>query len=150
MNSFWRRLVGFSPIKVYGEQYMDRFRIVNLPDWLGGYGIRIHHIYRSDSGRDLHDHPFDFISIIIAGPGYTEYTKAGARFYPQFSIIRRRAEDLHRLELTAPVWTVVLRGPRRKRWGFATEDGWVDAEEWIARENEKIGFKGFTYVRSDD
>lgn len=34
------------------------------------------------------------------------------------------AEDLHRLETSRPLWTIVLTGPKRRRWGFQTAAGW--------------------------
>lgn len=149
MRDLIRRVFRYSPIYVNGDLYMERYRFLNLPHWLGGYGIRVHKILLSDSGRDLHDHPFDFVSIIVCGVGYTEYTEMGVRFYPQFSVIRRRAEDLHRLELSSPVWTLVFRGPRRRVWGFQTPNGWVEASKWMKYENEKLGFEAFRYVDSE-
>jgi hypothetical protein len=50
-----------------GEAYLVR-RAINTP--LGG--IKLHHILRSDEDRDCHDHPWSFLSIILAG-GYFEH-----------------------------------------------------------------------------
>jgi hypothetical protein len=38
-----------------------------------------------------------------------------------------RLDECHRVtELHAPVvWTLVLRGPRRRRWGFYLPAGWM-------------------------
>lgn len=135
---------------MYGVHYMDRYRFLNMPAWLGGWGIRIHHIVSSDLDRELHDHPFDFVSLIICGPGYFEELVDGSvTFYPQFSIVRRRAEDLHRLELTGPVWTIVFRGPRKRRWGFMTTDGWKEAETYMAEKNHEMGYAALTYVKPE-
>lgn len=35
-------------------------------------GVKLHHILRSDDDRDLHDHPWSFLSIILWG-GYWEH-----------------------------------------------------------------------------
>jgi hypothetical protein len=94
------------------------------------FTIRLHHILRSDNAVSFHDHPWDFTSFLLSG-GYTEVTPTGTRWWPRFSVIRRRAEDLHRLVLTRPVWTLVLTGPRRREWGFEIDGQWVhwqDAE----------------------
>lgn len=135
------RLLGRSDIFLYGTPYMRRYRFFNAPRWLGGWGIRVHHILRSDLDRDLHDHPFSFWSFIVAGPGYVETTVDRVTFWPRFSLVRRRAEDLHRLHLVAPVWTIVIRGPVRRAWGFRRElpNGayeWVHWKEFIKSKGE--------------
>lgn len=40
-------------------------------------------------------------------------------------MIARKAEQLHRLVLEAPVWTYVVCGRVRRTWGYQTERGWV-------------------------
>jgi hypothetical protein len=106
-----------------GEQYMERFFLLGgarTPGW----SARFHHILGSDS-RDLHDHPWDFISVILAG-SYTETTASGDETYGPGSVLTRKAEHLHRLTLQHPVWTFVLTGPARRDWGFQTARGWVN------------------------
>src|SRR5258708_6676388 len=60
--------------------------------------IRFHHILASDPGTDLHDHPWDFVSVMLAGD-YTEITPAGTVRYEAPCVIMRKAEQLHRLVL---------------------------------------------------
>jgi hypothetical protein len=96
--------------------------------------LRLHHILRSDDDRHLHDHPFDFTSFLLTA-AYTEIIGhvAGAgvlggtveKIWPRFSIVRKHAEDPHRLILHRPVWTFVVSGPKRRRWGFYTPKGWI-------------------------
>ncbi len=102
--------------------------------------LRIHHILRSDDDTHLHDHPFDFTSFLLSG-GYIEETahpeicdRKYARIphvWPRFSIVRKRAEEAHRLVLTRPVWTFVVSGPKRRSWGFHTERGWVNHRDYL-------------------
>ncbi len=126
------------PFRLYRHDigdYMHRW-LLTLP---GGKMLRLHHILRSDAGRDFHDHPFDFTSFLLTG-GYFEYKPiteypSGKKhkfrlWWPRFSIVRKQAEDLHSLELTKPVWTLVLTGPRRRVWGFQTPTGWVPWTEY--------------------
>lgn len=90
--------------------------------------LRPHHILRSDDRAHFHDHPMDFTSFILKG-GYIEHRPGcePVRHEPG-SIVRRRAEDLHALELLErDAWTFVVAGPIRREWGFQTEDGWVVA-----------------------
>jgi hypothetical protein len=102
--------------------------------------LRLHHILRGDSDRDFHDHPMDFTSLVISG-GYVEHTpdREPRKFLPG-DVNRKRAEDLHRLELIGDdAWTVVVAGPFRRDWGFQTDDGWVAAGEYDAYKLAKYG-----------
>jgi hypothetical protein len=138
--------------------YMKRW-ILRLPF---GFTIRLHQILRSDGDRHLHDHPFDFTSLLLTG-GYTEITpcdecnpelsdcstphpnQCTACFgterqvtkFPRFSINRKRAEAVHALLLHRPVLTLVFAGPKRRDWGFQTEEGWVHNEHYSARWPER-------------
>lgn len=101
-------------------EYMRRYHLEFTRD----RAIRFHHILTSDPGTDMHDHPWDFVSVMLAG-AYTEVTPDGAVRYEAPCVITRQAEHLHRLVLDAPAWTYVVCGPVRRRWGFATPGGWV-------------------------
>jgi len=108
-------------IMLDGEVYMRRWRFGNP----NGFGIRLHQILKSDPGRIHHDHPFDFVSVILRG-GYIEHTPQGVGRYEAGSVLVRPAESLHRLELIEPTWTLVFRGPYRRQWGFAKWEHWQD------------------------
>ncbi len=139
-STFWNRLLGRSDIIFGGATYMRRWRLIHTK-W---FGVRLHHIMRSDSDRELHDHPFTFLSIILRG-GYTETTVDGREVW-YGSVLLRGAEVLHRLALKMDVersgifdhnlvehstWTLVFRGPIRRRWGFLDVNGmWIDAMEF--------------------
>lgn len=154
-----------SEIWIDGQLYMIRYRF--LPEsWPG---LRVHKILRSDGGRDLHDHPFTFISFILKG-GYYEYRDDGSKtWYGPGSVVYRKAETLHRLELPQkfetlklagvdgysftsfvptgeeqPAWTFVLRGPYRRTWGFQVGDNWINYQDY--RNNEQFTKEG-TYVK---
>ncbi len=125
----WKRFRYVIPLD--GQNYLVRYRLISTP-WRGYY---LHHILRSDKDRYLHDHPWDFTSLILFR-GYVEYSPGSdppahgifkARWLGMGSIVRHKAEDLHRLELpNGPVWTLVTCGPRVRKWGFLTEFGWID------------------------
>jgi len=73
--------------------------------------FRLHHILRSDEARALHDHPWDFTSILLTG-GYDEILPRadGSEYcvhHPRWSVVRHAAEDQHRLIVHRPVWTLV-------------------------------------------
>lgn len=102
--------------------------------------IRLHHILRGDHDRHFHDHPMDFVSLILRG-GYIEHRPEGreSRRCTPGMIVIRRAEDLHRLSLLGTdAWTIVLTGPLRRPWGFLTEDGWIVAGAYDKWKRERL------------
>lgn len=94
-----------------------------------GVAVRVHHILRSDDGRAFHDHPWPYLTIVLAG-GYTEvrphYNDSGIYvcdvrcWHGPGSVLYRPADSWHRLELPggATAWTVFFTGPKRQTWGF--------------------------------
>lgn len=108
------------------------------------FGIKLHHILRSDEDRDLHDHPWSFLSLILWG-GYWEHRAfieshnckydirlAGKpvtirRWHGPGSVLWRPAPSPHRLELLLgrSAWTLVFTGPKKREWGFRTVCGWI-------------------------
>lgn len=99
------------------------------------FSVRFHHLLADDE-RDLHDHPWDFASLILVG-AYRETTPEGVHEYEAPTLIRHRAEDLHRLELLSPdAWTLVTTGPIRRHWGFLTPEGWLPWETYGEQRTE--------------
>jgi len=101
-------------------EYMRRYHLEFSRDRC----IRFHHILTSDPEIDLHDHPWDFASVMLAG-SYVEITPDGPVTYEAPCVITRTARQLHRLVLAEPVWTYVICGKVQRKWGFATDHGWV-------------------------
>jgi hypothetical protein len=122
-----KHILGRSDIYSGGVLYMRRWRVG--PKWF--LGLRLHHIVRSDADPELHDHPFSFATLILRG-GYTEQLADGTRTrHGPGSVLFRSAEVLHRLDLDKPAWTVVLRGPIRRSWGFMTRIGWMPWQRFV-------------------
>lgn len=127
-------------------------------EWWSGSkvsAVRLHCIHREDQDRHMHDHPFDLRVWVLAG-GYDEvlpidsngqiswaptYTSEGGQ--PHAPVVRLRrspswrsrglsAEQAHRIPCLhgSTSWSLVLAGPRRRLWGFHTEDGWVSFKEY--------------------
>lgn len=107
--------------------------------------IRVHKILRSDSGRDFHNHPWNFISVILDG-SYTEvcpmyngdiYLGTSMRRYETGDILFRKSNDFHRLLLKKPVWTLFITTRKERVWGFKagkTNSQFIPAYEY----NEKV------------
>lgn len=102
--------------------YMRRYYLRRVYE---SWSCQLHHIVGDDPFDDLHDHPWDFVSVLLSG-GYRDISRRGAVEHHAPCIIPRRAEDPHRLELLGgPVWSLVSTGPVRRRWGYHTSAGWV-------------------------
>lgn len=120
--------------------YMDRFWF--LPE-LFGERARLHRTMRSDRGRDLHDHPWHFVSIILEG-GYTEEIEIQSgpnplhetRRYRAGDILFRHAEHRHRLEVedASECWSLVFTSSHVREWGFWTAHGFIPWREYPALE----------------
>lgn len=107
--------------------------------------IRIHNILRSDSDRHFHDHPFNFMSLILRG-GYVEHRphREPRACWPG-DLVFHRAEDLHYLKIPPHIesgnggtWTLVFAGNERRPWGFHTEDGWIPAGAYDEYLSERL------------
>jgi hypothetical protein len=97
------------------DEYGNRFPKTWMP-----FSIRIHHIKRPDDGRDLHDHPFDYRTIILKG-WYDECDIFGrSNIRSAGETVSARAQTFHRISAmpAAGVWTLFIMGPRINSWGF--------------------------------
>jgi len=138
-----------SLVVVRRETYLWRLNVIETPL----FSVKIHKICSPDGDKEMHDHPWSFISIVLLGAYYEERPArdaGGSRKKPsmvgchysldrvgvpmiQVRLIRwlnfGRAEQLHRISSLLPrspgrpVWTLVLCGPRRREWGFVGSNG---------------------------
>jgi hypothetical protein len=122
-----------------GSLYMRRW-VAEIPP-LGG--IRLHWILKEDVGRDFHDHPFDFASLVLRG-WYDEHADFGPDRPWRLrrtagTLAFRSAEHEHWISQVAPegCWTLVLSGRHRRTWGFLTAGGWVDHVTYLRENNLK-------------
>ena len=98
---------------------IDGRRVLVPRSWLP-FSIRIHHIKRADEGDALHDHPFNYRTIILRG-GYVEEDVFGfLRFMSPGSTAAAHAQTFHRIAAVPRegVWTLFIMGPKANRWGF--------------------------------
>lgn len=138
-NPFWR-----NPDRVIGSKnnpYLLRWHVIPRNQW---FNIYLHKFIRDDDDRAFHDHPWWFVSLMLAGR-YIEYfekivlnlpiiKKSVRRFG---SIVIRSATHKHRIELfkldngsPIPCWTLVVSGPRIRDWGFWCPKGFVHWKEF--------------------
>lgn len=76
-----------------------------------------HRFCRSDPSVP-HDHPWHFASLVVRG-SYREIGERHTLVRRPGSLAFRRASARHRVELLGtPVTTIIITGPRCRRWGF--------------------------------
>lgn len=136
-----------------GLLYLVRWRIVQTP-W---FAVYLHDIFEPDEGRDPHDHPWTFWSLVLRG-GYEEtiwdrpnsiywdenvvrplypgelyereVTPYRRRWLP-FSLHRMDRGQAHRIDTIRPgTKTLVFTGRRAGGWGFYTPEGFVRWQDY--------------------
>ena len=123
-------------IRLDGELYLTRLNLIKTP-W---FSIKLHWIHRPDPDRDLHDHPWWFISLVLRG-GYMELeSKDPARKRGEPRLVKRwnfkNKTTAHRIAEVKPnTLTLILSGPKdtAKEWGF------YDAETMQFTHNKVYG-----------
>lgn len=111
--------------------YMRRFWLLRL----GPLQIRLHHILAEDPGRDHHDHPWPFRSVILRGWYLEQRVRSETPSIHLVKHVRREAGDtyhmprgeFHRIVQVADggAWTLFITWGARRGWGFKRADGSV-------------------------
>lgn len=128
-----------------GSVYIRRYKLIRCSRG----NLFLHHIRRGDMDRCLHDHPWDFWTLILWA-GYWEQMADGTHWRRPGLILRRSAKTAHRIEVDRPAWSLVWTGPRMRLWGFWTAFGWKVFRpdqhspicETIAYEGDTMNFTG--------
>ena len=128
------------------EDYIERYYLLfserqSKIRWFP-FNILLHHICKSDPS-DLHDHPWNSLSIILKG-GYWEHTPYGRFWRGRWSVIPRKSIDQHRLEIdkekaNGETWSLFIVGIRVRDWGFILPDGkWVQWEKYLDLQRSEL------------
>jgi hypothetical protein len=119
-----------------GVVHFRRWRLIETR-W---FALYVHCIARSDEDKDAHDHPWNFLSLVLRGGYFEDLWRAGKyrhRCNWPGTLVIRKTTDFHKLRLmNGPAWTLVFRGPlTHELWGYKTEEGWVDHIKYRERKN---------------
>lgn len=128
MHRLLERFVKFLNRKTIGDPahpLLIRYYLLSTP-W---FVVNIHKLLRSDEDRYLHDHPWDFWTLLLSGQYFEHLPGGTVRCLNAGDWLYRKAEHRHRVELNEPCWTLVLRRRTRREWGF-----------WINGPGEPDGF----------
>lgn len=125
------------------EPYLTRYYLFIKDRKKFPFNVMLHKIHRSDSDPELHDHPWNFFTIILNG-GYWEWTpiynSVGEYISDKKtwkgpgSIIFHKSTDYHRLELPDNTTTTTLffMGSQLREWGFLLKSNiWQHWKEYL-------------------
>lgn len=109
-----------------------------------GIAARVHHILRSDEGREPHDHPWPYLTIILKG-GYFEQRFAedgvmlSMKWHGPGSVLFRPADSWHMLKIPegSTAWTLFVTGRYKQTWGFLTRSGKELYYSYLKRKHER-------------
>lgn len=98
------------------------------PSFIGN--LYIHRYGRADP-EDLHDHPWDNVSLVVAG-SYVEQLEDGSRrMLVEGDIVVRNAEEKHSIIDVVPgTITLFATLPKTRDWGFWQDGKFVPAHEY--------------------
>lgn len=103
------------------------------------FTIYIHGIYHKDEDTHLHNHPWNFINMILKG-SYTEQTVNGTILQKPFRINKRKGSDYHKIlnVHTNVVYTLFIIGSKRMEWGYLVNGKHVEHSQYrqLKRENK--------------
>lgn len=127
-----------------GSLYMERWSLFEMR-WLSA---RLHHITTHDYDRALHDHPWNFASIVLRG-GYVENRpetvepcfegdaeRCSQTYRMAGSIAFRRATDRHAItSVLRNTYSLFIYGRALQWWGFYTPSGKVYFRDYASVHN---------------
>lgn len=106
-----------------------------------GCKIMLHHFLPNGDDPEPHDHPFDFVTLVLAGAYVDERTDPGGGLHFEMmergKVRFRRAEHMHRtLVRSDGCWTIIVTGPKRREWGFAWRGVWMPMQKYLDERGE--------------
>ncbi|MPQ68299.1 MULTISPECIES: hypothetical protein [unclassified Pseudomonas] len=131
--------------------YMGRWWLFNPYDrkthkpkiWSLPWSFRIHHIMQPDTGRALHDHPWNARTIILRG-WYIEERLSPGNHTQLSEHVRRSGNtshlnhgEFHRIEEVSPggVFTLFITSRRKGGWGFLVNSVKVSLHKYLGEKS---------------
>ncbi|MBD2857896.1 hypothetical protein IB286_02675 [Spongiibacter sp. KMU-158] len=132
LNFLKRRAADISartPSKVIGVEYLTRWHVLPKNPL---FNVYLHHVQGNDPDTHLHDHPWLFNCSIVLRGEIDETLPKRHRVLKEGTVTGRMSRAPHRLDLRSnDSLTLFLTGPKIRRWGFYTEKGWVDSDQYL-------------------
>ncbi len=112
-----------------GVLHFKRWRILYTP-W---FSINLHGIYKADEDKHLHNHPWNFIGIILRGC-YTERLEGvPAKIRFPGNIQKRTKKVFHKINTlhSKAVYTLnFMWGTEEGDWGYKVDGKYIDHETY--------------------
>lgn len=116
------------PLGRSDKPYLRRW-VLSL--WL--FSLRIHHWIGSDDQRCYHDHPWWFLTLILAG-GYVDRSPTRRDILRPWSVRLRPAAHQHTVRVRPKgCWSLLLTGPDWRPWGFWVNGKFVKRNKYFFR-----------------
>jgi hypothetical protein len=120
-----------------GELHFRRWKFFEIKNL---FSIYIHKIYLPDYDEHLHNHPWNYVSIILDG-GYIELDHNGNSVSRRTgSISVKSSESFHKIThlYKSPTKTIVITGPKKQHnWGYLVN-------------GQFAGFKTYRKLKNDE
>lgn len=128
MNFLWGQKVG-KPECPYLKRWVFDF---------GLFSIRLHKWNFGDDPRAFHDHPWNFVILVLKG-SYIDVSPNGEELMSPGKIVYRKAEHRHTVK-TKGCLTLLITGPEKRKWGFwvknkSGKDIWFKAKRYFIKHN---------------
>lgn len=81
------------------------------------FNIYLHKLNSPQPHAECHDHPWNFIAILLWRGYFEEVNGQVSRRWPG-SILWRPAEFAHNVTTKGTSYSVIITGPKRREWGF--------------------------------
>ena len=118
-----------------GKIHFRRWELIKTP-W---FSIWIHGIYAADEDKHLHNHPWDFKSLILKG-SYIEETEKGCILQSVGKFNSRSGEDFHKILKVndSVVYTLFIASPIKREWGYKVSGKFIHHEEYRKLKNKNL------------
>lgn len=81
------------------------------------FSIYLHYLDAKQWHPQCHDHPWWFVALILCG-GYWERANGRTIWRGPLSLLYRPATFTHNVMTPTTNWSIILVGPRTRKWGF--------------------------------
>ena len=124
-----------------GELHFKRWKLFSLKK----YNVYLHAIYKADEDLYLHNHPWDYTSIILYGTfvekvrsnNLGEIVKYRYNHLHFGSVVKRKSNIFHkivRLE-SEVVYSLFITTKNHDTWGYDVDNKFVDSETFRKNKN---------------
>ena len=99
--------------------------------------IWLHAIYKADQDKYLHNHPWDFTSVVLKGSYYEQTSLGNKKQYPGKINVRDGSEYHKILELESEVvYTLFFVSEPKRQWGYRVRGEFIDHETYRELKNK--------------